>query len=244
MTVNIPPTVLPTKKPNRQRFLRPWNTDPSCVLCLMPEVNTTWRDYSGHGNDGTIVGATTIHNARFGEGLLFDGTDDYVSVPDDDSLDLQTTLSCEAWISTVDANDQAIINKQDTTANFRGYLFFQDDEKICLEVNGWDGFAIGAVRVIGTTEINDGIWHHVVATKLTKDASSINLYVDGVLETMVTDTDVYDGDATNATALNVGRRYRLVGDELEWTGYIDEVRVYNRVLEAWEVRALFELGKP
>lgn len=44
-------------------------------------------DSSGYLNDGTIHGATWTTYGAYGGALEFDGTDDYVEVPDSDSLD-------------------------------------------------------------------------------------------------------------------------------------------------------------
>lgn len=52
---------------------------------------TIAKDESGSGNDGAIYGAKWVEG-KFGKALEFDGVDDYVKVPDDDSLDV-TTLS-------------------------------------------------------------------------------------------------------------------------------------------------------
>ena len=49
-------------------------------------------------NDGTITGATWIPGIS-GAALNFDGTDDYVEVPDSTTFDLTSALSLEAWVN-------------------------------------------------------------------------------------------------------------------------------------------------
>jgi YD repeat-containing protein len=54
-------------------------------------------DSSGEGNDGTVSGASWTEG-RFGAALEFDGADDYVEIPDDDSLDLTDSFTVSAWV--------------------------------------------------------------------------------------------------------------------------------------------------
>src|SRR5688572_20099110 len=61
-------------------------------------TGTTLTDLSGSGNHGTIAGATWTAAGRFGGALSFDGTDDLVTIPDANSLDLTTGFTLEAWV--------------------------------------------------------------------------------------------------------------------------------------------------
>lgn len=72
---------------------------PSAVLAFTFDVRTiegsTVRDLSGNGNDGIIHGAKSVPG-RYGDALQFDGIDDYVSVPDSESLDTNS-LTVLLW---------------------------------------------------------------------------------------------------------------------------------------------------
>ena len=63
---------------------------------------TTVGDESGNGNTGTFVGAPAwTADGRFGYALNFNGTSDYITIPDAPSLDIDSltgTLTIEAWI--------------------------------------------------------------------------------------------------------------------------------------------------
>jgi len=54
-------------------------------------------DSSPNGNDGIINGATYIKGFSR-TGLFFDGSDDYILVPDNDSLDGMSELTVEMWV--------------------------------------------------------------------------------------------------------------------------------------------------
>ena len=61
--------------------------------------NGNANDESGNNNNGTVSGAT-LTTDRFGnanKAYSFDGTNDYISVLDNNSLDLTNQLTLSAW---------------------------------------------------------------------------------------------------------------------------------------------------
>ncbi|MFC1633350.1 LamG-like jellyroll fold domain-containing protein [Planctomycetota bacterium] len=61
---------------------------------------TTAMDFSGKGNDGTLMGDTIWVPGRLGMAVEFDGVDDFVEVPHDESLMAETEVTVMAWIHT------------------------------------------------------------------------------------------------------------------------------------------------
>lgn len=255
MVLNIPPDKLPPIRTRTLPIKRPWNIDPSCVLCLMPEVNTKWIDHSGKGNDGTIDGATKIHNGRFGEGLLFDGIDDYVNCGNDSSFcfsdgSTDESFSAEAWINMPDVTDTGVIVSKynDVIAGGRGWLFIMAAGRIA--VNTYDDDAasyIGKTAVTAYGAAYNNIWVHIV---FTYDGSGISagfkIYADGVrINDANAESGAYTAMDTTTVTTDVGRRRSAAGvTELVFNGFIDEARIYNRALAAWEIKALYEQGRP
>lgn len=58
----------------------------------------TLADDSGHGNAGTITGATWTRGGRFGGALRFNGDGDRVRIPASASLDMGSQLTLSAWV--------------------------------------------------------------------------------------------------------------------------------------------------
>jgi hypothetical protein len=91
--------------------------------------------------------------------------------------------------------------------------------------------------VIGTTDVNDGLWHHVAGSF---DGTQYNLYVDGKLEaTVATSGSISAGTAYYGC---IGAHYKK-DDERDprrfFNGLIDDVRIYDRVLSESEVHYIF-----
>ncbi|NOR84804.1 DUF2341 domain-containing protein, partial [archaeon] len=55
-------------------------------------------DSTTNDNDGTVNGAEYNSSGQFSSALQFDG-DDYVTVPDDNTLDMTDTITLSAWVS-------------------------------------------------------------------------------------------------------------------------------------------------
>ena len=49
-------------------------------------------------NDGTVMGAPEMVEFAIGEALHFDGTDDYVEVESNESLELQDAFTMDNWV--------------------------------------------------------------------------------------------------------------------------------------------------
>jgi hypothetical protein len=106
------------------------------------------------------------------------------------------------------------------------------------------GFGIGNpdTTITSTTAVNDGDWHHVVATR-SGAIGLIKLYVDGALQASGT-----AATATRSTpvTLTIGCSHSAVessGSGNYFNGSIDEVRIYNEVVSAATVTQLYSRGQ-
>jgi hypothetical protein len=98
-----------------------WNMDDNDIF------SSTLYDKSGSGNDGTIYGATSGVNGKIKQALSFDGTDDYVEVTDNSSLDITDAITLSAWVEAAYNNssfladtfddESKIFSKENITVN-------------------------------------------------------------------------------------------------------------------------------
>ena len=95
-----------------------------------------------------------------------------------------------------------------------------------------------------TTSVYDGKWHHVV---LLSTGTEWKMYVDGKLQSLNVFAQDNDGDwfadVANRDNIVIGMLERNAGPENYFTGYIDEVRIYNRVLSAEQILIMAQ-GNP
>jgi hypothetical protein len=86
--------------------------------------------------------------------------------------------------------------------------------------------------ITGTTLLNDGNWHHIVATRVL--GGEKDLYVDGQLE---------NNGVTNGNPLNTNPIIDIGGNTLDnryFTGGMDEVAIYQYALTADQVLAHYK----
>lgn len=171
------------------------------------------------GLDGTLVNGTgwvpsPVQIAA--NALSFDGSDDFVTIPDNNSLDITSAITLEAWCyATKNTGIQNVICKSSDAPN-NGYIFPRTD-------NGWANVVSylhigGAWRTLSATYPSLNAWHHLA---LTYDGSMIKIYIDGVLANSASMSGVL---TTNSNAVLLGNQS---GVSEYFGGYADEIRIWN-----------------
>jgi hypothetical protein len=204
-------------------------------------MGTVVEDASANSNHGTISGATwagpTWVLGQYGDGLQFDGVDDYVNIPDNPSLDITGDMTIEAWFmvndfSTSEGYHLYIASKDSTAGRSYGIgidLTWQQPYKpyfIAFE-------SASSYNVVwGTTTIVADTWYHIAGV-YNSASSEMKMYIDGTLESTVTTTisSIYSGPAD----LRIGGR-QYTGHQCFFNGVIDEVRIWDKALDACQVQ--------
>ena len=175
-------------------------------------------------HDGALEGAQWFDNGRFGSALAFDGENDCVTVADATALELSEELTLEAWVKPRSLSDLPILYKDSwgnaAYALLIGVYTYGNPE-------GLIGEGVEEVEtVIGPEDVEEDIWTHLA---FTYDGAHMRIYVNGVLvETEPQST----GPPTGEGALSIGCNH-LYPENFE--GLIDEVRLYDRALDAGEI---------
>jgi len=220
---------------NSQRVFSNENLDPRLRAGLVGHwigggSGNTWFDRSGYGNHGTLTSGPvwTLGEGGKRNALQFDGVDDRVNIT---RFTVVTSRTFAAWVRTTGT---------DAVSSYAGNAALH----ILGDSTGgaWIGFGVhgGKVRYLqyaspwqnvdSVKSVNDGSWHHVVASH-SSVTNSVNVYVDGVLDA----TGTITLDATYSALDRIGcGTYNL--DFFD--GALDDVRIYNRVLSEAEVALL------
>jgi hypothetical protein len=203
-------------------------------------TGTSVADSSGRGNAGTVLGNDladsppwTAAGRRNGALAIVPVREIRVLVPDHPSLDPTTAITVAVWIrpDTWSGSDgtgpgtRRILQKGAINNQYR-----------LLVQNGELRFYVTGVGLAFSPTLPDlDAWHHVAGSF---DGSTIRLYVDGV----EVDADTPAGPlmiARGTEPLHLGTRGTGVDMEDDYfAGALDEVAIYDRALDAAEVRVL------
>ncbi len=203
---------------------------------LDENTGTSTTDSSGNGFTGTLTNSPTWSaTGKFGSAVSFDGAgttnSDVIKVGDQAALELQT-FTISAWISR------------------SGTCFFSICPIFAKGMSGFTGYALEVKdvgsgvykatvslndttqQVSGATTLSTGTWYHLAASV---NGSKIKLYVNGAL----------DAEADQTATPAFGSEEATIGNgnsnlDLTFNGKIDDVRVYNRELNATEISALYD----
>jgi len=209
----------------------------------------TAADGSGSGNNGTLVNGPTWNptGGQIGGALAFDGIDDYVNLGTDSSLNFGSSkpFTIAAWVNTTEDYGLIVSFRSSTDGGpvidlSVGYEGAADDPGKAMVLVRQDGGGGGYAQVIGGP-VKGGTWHHVAAVR--GSGSTIELFLDGVSQGTASGAESGGAITTNLRAIGSERRWVSDGygtsDQRYLVGTIDDVRVYNRALSAWEIAALY-----
>ncbi|HEX5218872.1 MAG TPA: LamG-like jellyroll fold domain-containing protein [Verrucomicrobiae bacterium] len=192
-------------------------------------------DTSGNANHGTANNVTYASGNEGAQGAELNGTSSYVEIPRSISTDFTVAM----WVRTTDTGGTG--------------QWWSGKGLVDGEVNGsapdWGAvvlngrFALGVgspdTTISSSVTINDGNWHHLVATR-DNTSGAMNVYVDGALSASGTGPT---GARTGPPSLRIGSIQTGVGFGY-LNGTIDDVRLYDRVLSETEVAALLLAPAP
>jgi glucose/arabinose dehydrogenase len=190
---------------------------------------TTAVDSSGNAQNGTIVGASRTASGKYGKALSFNGTSNYVNVPDSNLLDLTTGMTISAWVNpsalVAGAWRNVIIKERAGGEVYNLYANSDTNAPIVYVVrNAAPGTPLEAH---GTAQIPLNTWTYLAATF---DGTTLRLYVNGV---QVGTRAVSGALLTSTGVLRIGGN-SIWGEYFK--GLIDEARVYNRALSQAELQ--------
>ena len=202
---------------------------------------TTASDSSGNGNTGTLQNGPTWTTGQIGGALNLDGVDDLVNAGSAGMLDNVSAITVAAWVnpgSTGEGGYGRIVQKGSTSNPTAGFRFLtQGTNQLGFAV---DYGTTDLNRVSATNTVTMGAWSHVVATwDGSTSASNVHIYVNGVeVSSYATTTNPAGarGD-DNAASLYIGGNDTI---DRTFAGKLDDVRVYNSVLSASDVLALYQ----
>jgi Ca2+-binding RTX toxin-like protein len=181
-------------------------------------------------NDGTVVGDTILDfSGANGSGASFDGSNDYVEVPHDSSMELaegSLTLSFNA------STQQNTLLSKGTNGEEPGEfrISTRNDGSIRLQFTDQNGDS-------KTLEGGDIDWNEWNDVTMTFGSEGLHLYLNG--ELVASDTDITNGIDGNTEEMKFAVKEDN-GDD--YSGGIDDVALYDQQLSADQVSTLSNDG--
>ena len=191
-------------------------------------------DSSSNGNHGTINGASWTSGIS-GNALMYDGIDDYVLVPDSDSISIgNQDLTISVWIKPLYNNtvNHVILSKVQGAHNKEYWLNFEPINKIRYGIENW--YDDSNYVTTTTSPVILDSWQHIAVT-FNADSFATEIYHNGIVQNSIGSIDelpqMLDDDLT------IGIYGGIMKDGFD--GLIDEIRIYNRALNPSEIYELY-----
>ncbi len=210
-------------------------------------ANGTVTDLSGYNNTGIINGHVSYTpSGRVGGAYQFDGGDGFIKIPASPSLNLGNNLTLATWYNASD-------NRKNQPASFQQNPLLEYSDGTVSGVHlwtntigyQWENLGTGANLidtkgdafhyVISTNDQPFNEWHHLVVTYDGTNGRA-SVYIDGQLRNQKNFGTIAPQTSWD---LYIGKR---PWDLQIFSGLLDELRVYNRVLSSNEINALYNAG--
>jgi len=236
----------------------------------MPEsadlTNATSTDLiNATSTDVTNATSTDLTNATSAESIIetvpeiseiedttftLDGPDDYIVTTGSDTADV-TEISISVWVMPEygdgASSELAVVSSEDSFVLSVNNVIPPEKVATFSVYNG-----ISWSSILGQTEVPGGIWTHLVAII---DSNQISLYQNGVLaassqlDEVVTypgglDTSVYDQASESDSGIVIGAYVAGGSASDQFSGSIDSVTVFDKILTLSEISDLYETTEP
>ena len=205
---------------------------------------TTAVDSSGNGHTATLFNGVTWVPGKIGDAISANGTNQYASTA---AINLSGTnaVTVAMWLNRTytsgGTSGTTLFEFSDNYNNYSdAFSFFPDEAPDCgvtaMEI-GIDGNAGYNLKCYA--QPTSGVWHHlaVVYDMSQAAANEVNLYIDGVLQTALTQD--YNSNNTGNFGNHPLYLYSRAGSAFFAGGQMDDLQLYSRALSASEVKQVY-----
>jgi prepilin-type N-terminal cleavage/methylation domain-containing protein len=179
-------------------------------------------DASGYNNNGTVYGAFFVSSSVDGYALSFDGTNDYIQLPNLGSL---SSFTIEGWIR----------GDGDSLSGATGYNTFvgsSGSNRLLYSMGGLMLAQMGAGNHHSSAVVSRGQWNHI-AYVYNNTNSTAKWYINGNPDSELV------GAISFSQPTKIGA-YDVVNYMMN--GLIDDVRIYSEALPATEIQKYYVQG--
>lgn len=188
----------------------------------------SWGD-----NEGTVIGATSSTDCVAGSCYSFDGSNDYVTIPDAENLNIIGSLTIEAWVklNSLTQTNQSVVAKNASSSS--GYWLFYNFSTLANQKFNFIGINNNSAYSLTSPELNK--WTHVVAIR---DGINVIFYINGAFDIKNIVGGTVNPISNNPLRIGV----RSDGASFPLNGLVDNVRIYNSILPTSQIKANYYAG--
>ncbi|NIP53351.1 MAG: hypothetical protein GWN67_23055, partial [Phycisphaerae bacterium] len=189
-------------------------------------------DSSGNNNTGTLINGPTWTTGKINGALSFDGVDDTVEIGTMNLNSGAGSITLWSYAASYAPTGQYLFGHASQPWANRIQLYTDDAE-------GYLDLGLGNSHSTHTRVHNFDTqrWYHIA---LTWDGSNYTVYVDSLAEA----TGTYSDLSTLETYADIGNNGNRSDRTEAFNGIIDEVRIYNRALNAAEILEIYGQAPP
>jgi len=190
------------------------------------QLDTSGNDY--HLDGGSVPSYSTNRHSVANSCAVFNGTNEVEStLIISASLGTISELSFSYWIKFTSTALNMRLISFGTASTGQTYCKITSRNSYNFSLGTGDA----SLNVQNALPLNNDLWHHVVYT-VDGSTSAMNLYVDNDFVDSLPDTASFTDSAYT--------RFRIAGIGFQrYTGSIDDIRIYNKILSISEIAALF-----
>ncbi|NND34738.1 MAG: T9SS type B sorting domain-containing protein [Saprospiraceae bacterium] len=206
----------------------------SGLVAYYPFENCDAKDVSLNNSDGIVYGDPVCDCGVLGNGLYLDGVDDYAALSGNIEFYFQASKFTMSFYFRVEngSGTHDIISKRSNCNFNRAFAIRYTPSSHTLSV---DLAEANDKRTSFLEKIDPSLcWIHLV---LTKDDRNHQVFINGKLIASQPVTGFLD--LTTGTPLHIANGPCIGTTDRRFNGYIDELRMYNRVLDNEEIRDLY-----
>ncbi|MEK6927532.1 MAG: LamG domain-containing protein [Nanoarchaeota archaeon] len=179
-------------------------------------------DLSPRKNNATNTSSKQTTLGKYGQGWYFDGTDDIYLSGSAVGISGSNSWSISIWFNS------------SSLAGVRPLFYWGVAGTLDLAIFGTSGttpiaWSYSGCDLVGNNTLTTGTWYNMIATY---NGSRKNLYINGAIVANCTATL-----SLVSTAVK-GGEYTLSGGWTDYSGYQDELLIFNRTLTASEIASL------
>ncbi|PJI09777.1 MULTISPECIES: LamG-like jellyroll fold domain-containing protein [Clostridium] len=203
---------------------------------------TVCKDSSGHGNDGTYNGTTSV-NDNAGTYRIFNGSNDYINfnkpIIPAGKKSIMFRIKCQHYAS----NWRSLLNNYQGDWSKKGIGFYVTDSGYLSILMANGSTLTYTISMQSNIKVDDDNWHTILFTwDGTTNSNCVKLYIDDLIKPNVSSTasSVETDAATYSLLVGTARTPDMM---YRYNGSLADLQIYNDVIECNSVATGITLNK-